>query len=66
MITTGTPGSGNVWLDNVQCVGNENRLTNCAKSAFGDTNCPHSMDVWVSCGKETLFIYVCTLCTVLL
>jgi deleted-in-malignant-brain-tumors protein 1 len=49
-LTTGfTIGAGQVWLANVQCDGNETRLTDCTIPAFGTTNCSHAEDAGVSC-----------------
>jgi deleted-in-malignant-brain-tumors protein 1 len=44
-----TIGAGQVWLANVQCDGNETRLTECTIPAFGTTNCSHAEDAGVSC-----------------
>ena len=42
-------GIGQIWLSDVQCNGNETRLTDCAIPAFGTPNCTHAEDVGVSC-----------------
>ena len=31
-------GSGRIWLDNVQCKGNENSITDCARGTWGQPN----------------------------
>uniref|UniRef100_A0A8C6K9E0 SRCR domain-containing protein n=1 Tax=Nothobranchius furzeri TaxID=105023 RepID=A0A8C6K9E0_NOTFU len=53
-------GSGNVWLDEVRCSGNELTLEQCPKSAWGEHNCLHSEDAGVSCspltGNSFLFV----------
>ena len=41
-------GSGPINMDNVQCVGNESFLTNCAY--LSNHNCGHSEDAGVTCG----------------
>ncbi|XP_070408687.1 neurotrypsin isoform X2 [Nothobranchius furzeri] len=46
-------GSGNVWLDEVRCSGNELTLEQCPKSAWGEHNCLHSEDAGVSCSPLT-------------
>ena len=42
-------GTGPIWLDNVQCRGNETRLIDCPASPLGVHNCRHSDDVGVLC-----------------
>lgn len=36
-------------IDQVQCIGNETRLTDCYHNGVGTHNCDHSKDVGVSC-----------------
>ena len=43
------PGTGRIWLDNVQCTGTEARLINCPSNNVGSHNCAHSEDVGVTC-----------------
>ena len=43
------PGSGRVWLDRVNCRGNESALVKCGNSGWGVTSCRHSEDVGVIC-----------------
>ncbi|XP_072288954.1 scavenger receptor cysteine-rich type 1 protein M130-like isoform X2 [Eucyclogobius newberryi] len=43
------PPSGPIWLDDVQCNGEESSILSCKHSAFGDHNCDHSEDIQVSC-----------------
>lgn len=42
-------GTGQIWLDNVRCVGTESRLINCPANAIGSHNCQHSEDAGVRC-----------------
>ncbi len=42
-------GTGRIWLDNVQCAGNEGALMNCAANSSGNHSCTHSQDVGVKC-----------------
>ncbi len=42
-------GMGNIWLDDVQCNGNEIRLQDCQHRAWGIHNCVHSEDVGIKC-----------------
>lgn len=42
-------GSGPIWLDNVECRGDEPALTHCTHPAFGENNCGHGEDAGVIC-----------------
>ena len=42
-------GSGEIWLDNVECTGEESRLIDCPAEAIGDDNCRHSEDAGARC-----------------
>ena len=42
-------GTGQIWLDELQCVGNEASIEQCLHSGFGVHNCFHSDDVGVKC-----------------
>ena len=42
-------GSGPIHLDNVRCVGTEQRLVDCLANPVGDHNCLHSDDAGVRC-----------------
>jgi len=43
------PGSGQIWLDNVQCLGSETDLVDCVHDGWGIHNCNHTFDVSISC-----------------
>ncbi|XP_026575064.1 uncharacterized protein LOC113448576 [Pseudonaja textilis] len=44
-------GEGNsiIWLDDVQCQGEETKLTDCHTSSWGTNNCRHSEDAGAVC-----------------
>uniref|UniRef100_A0A669BF18 SRCR domain-containing protein n=1 Tax=Oreochromis niloticus TaxID=8128 RepID=A0A669BF18_ORENI len=42
-------GTGQIWLDNVTCSGNESSLTECQHSGFGSNTCEHGQDAAVIC-----------------
>lgn len=42
-------GSGQIWLDNVGCGGNEIGLGDCPSNGVGIHNCHHSKDAGVEC-----------------
>ena len=47
-------GLGPIWLSNVQCVGFENRLTDCVSTAGAeDYRCVHSEDAGVRCPDDS-------------
>jgi len=43
-------GSGSIWLDDVQCTGNETSIAECRRNDLGVHNCHHSEDVSIICG----------------
>ncbi|KAB0348841.1 hypothetical protein FD754_013698, partial [Muntiacus muntjak] len=43
------PGSGNIFLDNLQCAGAERYLGQCAHSGWSEHNCGHHEDAGVIC-----------------
>ena len=43
-------GSGEIWLNEVDCTGNEQRLNDCAHHlVLGNNSCDHSRDAGVEC-----------------
>ena len=45
-------GSGLIWYDNVDCIGNETDITQCSHSGIGVHSCTHSQDASVVCGGK--------------
>jgi len=43
------PGTGEILLDDVHCVGNETSIANCTHGGWGVNNCGHGEDVSVLC-----------------
>lgn len=46
---TANAGTGNIWLDNVNCSGNEETIVSCSKNSWGQHNCNHNEDAGVEC-----------------
>ena len=42
-------GTGQIWLDDVQCVGNETSISHCNHLGLGAHNCHHRKDAAVVC-----------------
>lgn len=45
-------GTGQIWLDDLQCTGQESSLFNCPHPGWGIQNCGHSEDVSIRCNNE--------------
>ncbi|NXJ77567.1 MARCO protein, partial [Trogon melanurus] len=46
---TAIAGTGQIWLDNVNCSGNEYSIIQCSKPDWGVHNCSHGEDAGVEC-----------------
>lgn len=44
-------GTGPIIYDDLVCNGNESDLSDCRHAALGHTDCSHSEDVGIKCGK---------------
>ena len=51
------PGSGRIWLANVDCTGEEQNLTSCTHYGWGVHSCSHNQDAGVECSTAgTIYI----------
>ena len=53
-------GSGQIWLDDVNCTGTEETIVDCIHNGWGSHNCNHREDASVNCSAgmhvELIFI----------
>ena len=47
------PGRGQIWLNNVECVGTERTIGNCSHRGLGTNYCDHYEDAGVKCASGT-------------
>ena len=53
-LTSGfTDGAGQIWLDEVGCLGSESRLIDCPANPLGQHDCDHSEDAGLRCTGTT-------------
>jgi len=50
------PGSGQIWLDDVDCQGTENFTGYCTHSGWGSHDCTHDEDVSITCNVSVVTI----------
>lgn len=51
------PGTGQIWMDNVQCIGNESSLFECKHDRWGGFRCKTHEEAWAVCkpaGKNNI------------
>ena len=52
-------GTGPIWLDDVECTAEDTSLVQCDHYGMGNSDCTHSEDVSVYCGKYAYPLSVC-------
>ena len=45
-------GTGEIWLDDLRCTGDEDTLDQCPNNGWGDHNCRHYEDAGAVCQGE--------------
>lgn len=55
-------GKDQIWLDDVQCTGQEPSILKCTHREFGENNCGHAEDAGVVCSGKSDFTLRFGLC----
>ena len=57
-------GTGQIWIDNIYCIGDEDMISHCPNGGWGVHNCGHNEDVGVLCDPgmemityQTMLVY---------
>ena len=55
-------GSGQIWLDNLNCNGNESTIAKCSHAGWGMHDCGHIEDAGIQCypANGNSNVYFCT------
>ncbi|XP_030577946.1 deleted in malignant brain tumors 1 protein-like [Archocentrus centrarchus] len=56
-------GQGVIWLDDMNCLGNETSLVHCRRPSFGENNCGHGEDAGVICSATIRLINGTDMCS---
>ncbi|XP_054848842.1 deleted in malignant brain tumors 1 protein-like isoform X2 [Eublepharis macularius] len=46
-------GSGSIWMDEVNCTGSEDSLSECTATPLAEDSCGHNKDASVECAEQT-------------
>jgi len=49
-----SPGTGKIWLDDLECLGSEESLADCTHNGWGQHDCGHAEDVSITCQPNPL------------